>query len=162
MSKRIACYPGSFDPITNGHKEIVLRALKLFDEVIILVADNSSKKYTFDQKERIQMVKESFKEFRNVRVEATDGLVVKKARELNCTCIVRGLRAVTDYEYEYGVNSTNVFLDKELETIFLMSHKEYTFLSSSTVRELYFHKVDISSLVPEAVISMFKKKYPYK
>lgn len=151
------CYPGSFDPFTNGHEEIVKRALKLFDEVVILVADNSNKKYTFSLDERVEIIKETFKNYKNVIVESTDGLVVKKAKELNCTCLVRGLRAISDYEYEFSVNATNTFIDKDIDTIYLMASKEYSFLSSSTIKELHKYNQDISSLVPEAVLKMYKK-----
>ena len=114
------CYPGSFDPITNGHVEIAIRASKLFDKVVILVADNSQKRYTFTLKERVGMVKETFKDFKNIEVYSTDSLVIEKAKQMGCMCLVRGLRAISDYEYEFSVNATNTFINNEIDTIYFM------------------------------------------
>ncbi len=155
---KVCLYPGSFDPITNGHVEIALRARKIFDKVIICVANNTQKKYSFTLKERIEMIKETFKDYDGFEVTYTEGLVVDKAKEVGATCLIRGLRAVTDYEYEFMVHSTNEFIDKNIETIFFMASKEYSFLSSSTIKELHLYGADISSLVPKSVIKYWNKK----
>lgn len=152
------CYPGSFDPITNGHVEIAIRASKLFDKVVILVADNSQKRYTFTLEERVGMVKETFKDYKNIEVCSTNSLVIEKAKQMGCMCLVRGLRAISDYEYEFSVNATNTFINNEIDTIYFMASTKYSFLSSSTVKELYKFNQDISTLVPKCVLDTWKNK----
>jgi len=156
--KKIACYPGSFDPITNGHLEIAQRALRLFDKLIIIVANNSEKKSYFTVDERVNMIKEALKEHDNVEVISTSGLVVKKAKECGSNVLIRGLRAVTDFEYEFQVAAVNEYIDDEVETVFLMSKRETAFISSSQIKELYFHGHDIAPLVPPCVLEAFKNK----
>lgn len=159
--KKIACYPGSFDPITMGHVEIIERALKLFDEVYVIVADNSEKKHYFTSSERVEMIKKTFSGRENLKVVSTSGLVVSKAKELNSNILIRGLRAVTDFEYEFQVAAVNEYIDSEIETVFLLSRRQMAFISSSQIKELYRHGQDISELVPNCVIDFFKNKENY-
>lgn len=158
--KRIACYPGSFDPITNGHLEVAVRALKLFDEVVVLVADNSAKNFYFSAEERVRMATEAFSDLgiAGVRVEQTSGLVVEYAKSLHATALIRGLRAVTDFEYEFQLAAVNEYIEPDMEMVFLMSRREEAFISSSNIKELYSHGADISRLVPASVLRGFKSK----
>lgn len=153
-----AIYPGSFDPLTNGHLDIIKRASEVFDKVYVCVADNPTKKYFFTTEERLNMAKESCKDISNVEVIYTDGVVVNKAQELGCKVIVRGLRAVTDFEFEFQLAAANEFINHDIETMFLMAAAGKGFISSSYVKDFYLNKVDISPLVPNAVLSYFKKK----
>ena len=125
-------YPGSFDPITNGHLDIIERVSLLFDKVYVCVAENINKKTYFTVDERIEMVRDACKNYKNIEVISTSSLIVKKARELNCDAIVRGLRAVTDFEYEFQLAAGNEYLDKGIETIFLMASTGKGFISSSS------------------------------
>ena len=154
-----AIYPGSFDPITNGHLDVLNRALKVFDEIIVLVAVNPNKKSKFTSQERIEMIKEATKGLKGVKVDSTEGLSVNYAKEHGATCLIRGLRAVTDFEYEFSLSATNEFIDSSIDMVFFMSHAETSFISSSSIDELYSKGIDISNLVPESVIKMYKKKY---
>ncbi len=155
---KIAIYPGSFDPITNGHLDILKRALKVFDKVIVLVANNANKHSFFTTKERIEMIKSITKDMPNVQVDSTNGLVVEYAKQVGATALVRGLRAVTDFEYELQMATTNEFIDSSVDMIFFMTHLDNTFISSSTVKELFFQGIDISRLVPKEVIEFLEKK----
>ena len=157
MMKR-AIYPGSFDPITNGHLDVLQRALKVFDEVIVLVAVNSNKKSKFSAEERVEMIKEATEGLKGVKVDCTDGLSVKYAKEHKATCLVRGLRAVTDFEYEFSLSASNEFIDESIDMVFFMSHAETSFISSSSIDTLYNEGIDISKLVPPSVVKMYKKK----
>lgn len=157
MMKR-AIYPGSFDPITNGHIDVLKRALKVFDEVIVLVAVNPEKKTKFTEQERITMIEEATKGLKGVKVDSTTGLSVEYAKKHGATCLIRGLRAVTDFEYEFSLSASNEFIDSSIDMVFFMSHAETSFISSSSIDELYRKGVDISKLVPESVIKMYKKK----
>ena len=148
---KIAVYPGSFDPITNGHLDILYRAAKIFDKVIILVCVNSQKKSRFSQDERVKMIKEAVSGMDNVEVDATEGLTVEYARKHNAKHLIRGLRAVTDFEYEFQMASANDFADHNIDTIFLMSKAEKSFINSSMIMELYENGVDVKELVPESV-----------
>ena len=152
---RIAVYPGSFDPITNGHLEILDRALNIFDKVIILVAINPNKKTRFSPEERVAMIKEAIKNPR-VEVDSYHGLTVKYAKEHGASHLIRGLRAVTDFEYEFSLASANDFIDQSIDTIFLMSKAEKSFINSSMIMELFQNGVDVSSLVPPSVIKRLK------
>ena len=156
MSKAI--YPGSFDPLTNGHLDIIKRASKIFDKVYVVVADNSMKKYFFTTQERIEMATKACADIPNVEVIYTNGVVIHKARELGCKVIVRGLRAVTDFEFELQLAAANEHIDKEIETMFLMASSGKNFISSSFVKDFYYNKVDISKLVPPVVLEYFNKK----
>lgn len=153
----IAIYPGSFDPITNGHIDMIIRSSKLFDKVIVLIANNPNKVCRFSLTSRVRMIKEATKDISNVEVDSFDGLTVNYAKEHNAKAIIRGLRVVSDFEYEWSYAAANEFINKDIEMVFLMAHKELTFISSSTIDELYRSGVDISSLVPSIVIEEYKK-----
>lgn len=158
MKKRIAIYPGSFDPITNGHLDILRRSLKIFDEVIMLIAINPNKRGLFTTEERVKLIKAATKNIKNVRVDTTEGLSVSYAKKHNASAMIRGLRAVSDFEYEFSLSASNEYIDNSVEMIFFMAHKETSFISSSSIIELYKNGVDISSLVPSAVVNELKKK----
>lgn len=153
---RIAVYPGSFDPITNGHLEILKRALNIFDRVIVLVSVNPNKESRFSTEDRIAMIKEAIDDNR-VEVDSNDGLTVEYAKRHGATHLIRGLRAVTDFEYEFSLASANDFIDSSIDTVFLMSKAEKSFINSSMIMELYQSGVDVSSLVPPSVIKRLKK-----
>ena len=153
----IAIYPGSFDPITNGHLDMIIRSSKLFDKVIVLIANNPNKVCRFSLTSRVRMIKEATKDISNVEVDSFDGLTVNYAKEHNAKAIIRGLRVVSDFEYEWSYAAANEFINKDIDMVFLMAHKELTFISSSTIDELYRSGVDISSLVPSIVIEEYKK-----
>lgn len=156
---KLAVCPGSFDPITNGHLDIIARAARLFDEVIVAVLQNSSKSYTFSVEDRVAMIRESTKDLPHVRAEAFDGLLADYARQTGATAIVKGLRAVTDFEYEFQMALLNKELSGEVETIFLTTSREYMFLSSSAVRELAAHGADITPFVPAPVAGKIRETY---
>ena len=155
---KIGVYPGSFDPITNGHLDVIERASKIFDEVIVLIAINNEKKSFFNVEERIEMIKESTKHMKNVKVDSYDGLTMRYAKKVNAIALIRGLRVVSDFEYEWKLAAANEFIDNSIEMIFFMAKKETSFISSSSIKELYQNQVDISSLVPKSVIEMLKRK----
>ncbi len=152
---RIAVYPGSFDPITNGHLEILQRALNIFDKVIMLVAINPDKKSRFSAEERVAMIKEAINDER-VIVDSYDGLTVEYAKKHGASHLIRGLRAVTDFEYEFSLASANDFIDSSIDSVFLMSKAEKSFINSSMIMELYQRGVDISALVPPSVLKRLK------
>ena len=152
---KIAVYPGSFDPITNGHLEILDRALNIFDKVIMLVAVNPNKKTRFSTEERVAMIKEAINNPR-VEVDSFDGLTVKYAKEHGAHHLIRGLRAVTDFEYEFSLASANDYIDESIDTVFLMSKVEKSFINSSMIMELYQSGVDVSALVPASVLKRLK------
>ena len=153
---KIAIYPGSFDPITNGHLEILKRALNIFDRVIVLVAVNSEKNPRFSPEERVAMIKESINDDR-VDVDFYDGLTVEYAKKHGANHLIRGLRAVTDFEYEFSLASANDFVDSSIDTVFLMSKAEKSFIDSSMIIGLHQKGIDVSSLVPPAVIKRLNK-----
>jgi pantetheine-phosphate adenylyltransferase len=150
---KIAVYPGSFDPLTNGHLNIALRAKKIFDKVIIMIADNPAKAghYAFTAEERVQMAKETFKDYEGFEVVVCSTLVVKKAKELGAQALIRGLRAVTDYEAEFQLHEVNEYLEPEIDMVYLMALKDQAFISSSNVKELFSQGIDVADLVPEPV-----------
>ncbi len=154
---KIAVYPGSFDPITNGHLDVLHRALRIFDKVIVLVAVNPNKKSRFSAEERILMIKEALNNNPNVEVDSYSGLTVKYAKEHHATHLIRGLRAVTDFEYEFQLASANDYIDEQIDTIFLMSKSDKSFINSSMIIELHEQGVDVSDLVPESVYRRLKK-----
>ena len=154
---KIAVYPGSFDPITNGHLEILERALNIFDKVIMLVAVNPNKNTRFSAEERVMMINEAVNDPR-VEVDSFDGLTVKYAKEHGASHLIRGLRAVTDFEYEFSLASANRFIDNSIDMVFFMASAEYSYISSSAIDDMHKAKVDISKLVPESVIKMYEKK----
>ena len=153
---KIAIYPGSFDPITNGHLEILKRALNIFDKVIMLVAVNDQKKSRFSVEERVAMIKEAIEGDPRVIVDSSNGLTVEYAKEHGAQHLIRGLRAVTDFEYEFSLASANDFIDSSIDTVFLMSKAEKSFINSSMIMELHQSGVDVSSLVPASVIKRLK------
>ena len=152
---KIAVYPGSFDPITNGHLDILNRALNIFDKVIVLIAINPNKTNRFSPEERKAMIEEAVNN-KNVVVDTWDGLTVRYAKEHGATHLIRGLRAVTDFEYEFQLASANDYADSSIDSVFLMSKGEKSFINSSSIMELYKKGVDVSALVPESVIKRLK------
>ena len=153
-----AIYPGSFDPITNGHLDILKRALEVFDEVVVLVADNQNKKQRFTVEERVLMIKDAVKEYKGVKVDSTHGLTVAYAKKVGATHLIRGLRAVTDFEYEFSLADANRFIDSSIDMVFFMANPEHSYISSSAIDDMHKANVDISKLVPESVIKMYQKK----
>ncbi|MDQ0227057.1 pantetheine-phosphate adenylyltransferase [Metabacillus niabensis] len=155
----IAVCPGSFDPITNGHLDIIKRGAKVFDKVYVCVLNNSSKQPLFSVEERCDLIKEVTSHIPNVVVESYKGLLMDYANEKNAQAILRGLRAVSDFEYEMQITSMNRVLDDTIETFFMMTNNQYSFLSSSIVKEIAKYKGDISELVPNAVERALKHKF---
>ncbi len=153
-----ALYPGTFDPITNGHLDIIKRASHIFDEVVVAVADSKAKRPMFDLVKRVEMAKLATKELKSVKVVSFDNLLVDFAKSLNIKFIVRGLRAVSDFEYELQMGYANSSLDSNIETIYLMPTLENAFISSSVVRTILSHRGDISHLVSKVI---FKKIHSY-
>jgi len=159
--KKIAIYPGTFDPVTNGHIDIIKRAAEIFDLVIVTVAINPAKKPLFSIELRKEMLTKSLSSFHNVEVDSFEGLVVDYARKRNAKGIIRGLRAVSDFEYEFQMALMNRKLAEEIATIFLMPHEKYTYLNSSIVKSLASFKADVSDFVPPCVNEALKKYYNY-
>ena len=153
---KVAIYPGSFDPITNGHIDVLKRALQVFDKVIVLVAVNPDKSSRFSYEERVNMIKEAVEVYDNVEVDFTTGLTVEYAKKHGVKHLIRGLRAVTDFEYEFQLAVANEFADKDIDMIFFMSHGETNFITSSMIMELYKNGVDVSTLVPNSVLKRLK------
>ncbi|MDD5156964.1 pantetheine-phosphate adenylyltransferase [Sulfurimonas sp.] len=149
--KKIALYPGTFDPITNGHFDIIERALGLFDEVIVAVATSQDKKPMFALEERIYMTKEAVKDLKNVKVLGFDNLTVEFAKTHNATVLIRGLRAVSDFEYELQLGYLNNSLDNTIETVYLMPKLQHAFISSSIVRNLLKFNAKTEHLLPNEV-----------
>ncbi|MDD4103602.1 MAG: pantetheine-phosphate adenylyltransferase [Bacilli bacterium] len=153
---KIAIYPGSFDPITYGHLDVLNRALKIFDKVIVLVASNPQKKSRFTPQERLEMIKEATEDIAGVVVDVSEGLTVQYAKDHQASHLIRGLRAVTDFEYEFELASANEFVDSSIDSVFLMSRVQNSFINSSTVMELAKAGVDVSELVPPSVLKRLK------
>ncbi len=151
-------YPGTFDPVTYGHIDIIQRATDLFDEVIVTIAKNPVKTNMFTVEERLEMLRTSVKDIPNVLVDSYDGLVVDHANQLGAVGIIRGLRAVSDFEYEFQMALMNRKLSNGIKTIFLMPHEKYTYLNSTIVRNLAQFEGDVSGFVPEIVIKKLKEK----
>lgn len=159
MSEKIAVVPGSFDPITNGHLDIIKRAADVFDIIYVAVLNNSSKNPLFSIDERMDLIREVTKHIPNVRIESSSGLLIDYARAKNAKAIVRGLRAISDFEYEMQITSMNKFLDETIETFFIMTKNQYSFLSSSIVKEVARYGGVVSGLVPEIVEKALIEKY---
>ena len=155
---RTAVYPGSFDPITNGHLDVLQRSLGVFVFFFLLLAVNPSKKGNFSIEERLEMMKEATKQFPNVSVDFNPGLTVDYCKKNHATHIIRGLRAVTDFEYEFQLAAANRFAGPDIDMVFFMSGRETTFISSSTINEMQLEGVDISPLVPPVVVEYYQKK----
>lgn len=156
--KTITIYPGTFDPLTNGHLDIIERAAEIFSIVIVAVARNSSKRPLFTSHERVTMIRSCVNHLANVEVDSFEGLLVSYAKKKRANVIVRGLRAVSDFEYEFQMALTNRKLGEGLTTVYLMPHEKYTYLSSSLVREIATYGGDVSGFVPELVEEKLKKK----
>jgi len=157
--EKIAVVPGSFDPVTNGHLDIIKRAAEVFDIVYVAVLNNSSKRPLFTVEERIALIEQVTKDIPNVRIDQSSGLLVDYAQSKNASAIVRGLRAVSDFEYEMQITSMNRFLDKHIETFFIMTKNEYSFLSSSIVKEVAQYGGDIHGLVPQLIEDALHEKF---
>jgi pantetheine-phosphate adenylyltransferase len=156
---RKVIYPGTFDPVTNGHIDIIRRARELFDGVVVTVAINPAKTPLFTLDERVYMLKKSLTGFENVSVDSFDGLVVDHAHEVGAVGIIRGLRALSDFEYEFQMALMNRKLAGDLTTIFLMPHEKYTYLNSSIVRNLASLKSNVSEFVPAVVVEKLESKF---
>lgn len=152
-------YPGSFDPFTLGHKDIVERALKFCNTLYIAVSDNINKKHLFSKEERVEMIRQTFKGNDKIIVEAFQGLLVDYMLTKKASFIIRGLRAVSDFEYEFQMAFTNRNIESSIETIFMVPGSQYLFLSSTIVRDIARNNGDISKLVPKPVLEKFKKIY---
>ncbi|MFH1288907.1 MAG: pantetheine-phosphate adenylyltransferase [bacterium] len=150
MSK-IAVYPGSFDPVTNGHLDLIERALNIFDNIIVTVAKHSHKKLLFTLEERVEILKKAVKNFKNVRIDTFDDLLVNYMKTQNAHVIIRGVRAMTDFEYEFQMALMNRKLDCKIETIFLMPNEIYSYVSSSVIKEVASYGGNINDLVPDIV-----------
>ena len=153
---KIALYPGSFDPITNGHIDILKNAAEIFDTVVIAVAHNYNKKGFLTADERVELIKKCCKDFPNVRVDKFSGLTIDYAKQIGANVIIRGLRAVSDFEFEMQLSQTNNALSPEVKTVFLTTKPEYNFISSSAIREILYNNGDISKFVPESVDEFLK------
>ena len=148
---KIAVYPGSFDPVTKGHIDILKNGAEIFDKVIIAVAKNSEKNSFLSVAERVALIKESVKDLENVEVDSFDGLTIEYAKKVGAKVILRGLRAVSDFEYEMQLSQANSALSGEIKTIFLITKPKYNFISSRTIKEIFLNNGDISKFVPECV-----------
>ena len=151
MKRKIAIVPGSFDPITYGHIDIIKRSSELFDEIIVAILVNPDKKYLFSLDERVEMIEETIKDIPNVRVDAFSGLLVNYAKKVGSSVIVRGLRAVSDFEYEMQLTFMNKALDEGIETFYMMANKQYSFISSSIVKGVSGFGADLSKFVSKNV-----------
>ena len=157
--KRIAVYPGTFDPVTNGHVDLVERSLRMFDKVIVAIAANPKKEPLFSLQERIDMFRKAIGRRGNVMIEGFDCLLVDYMKEKKAVGLIRGLRAVSDFEYEMQMALMNRRLDEDIETVFLMPSEEYSFITSTIVKEAASYGGDVSSLVPAVTVRELKRKY---
>ena len=151
-NKKIALYPGSFDPITNGHLDVLERASAMFDEVVIAVLKHPEKQSFLTVEQRVELIKDAIKDMKNVSVDSFDGLTVEYARRIGAKFLIRGLRTITDFEYEVQLCQTNQVIAPDIDTVFLSTKPQHNFISSSIVRELSKHKTDISKFVPKNVV----------
>ncbi len=154
---KIAVYPGSFDPVTKGHIDILKNGAEIFDKVIIAVANNSEKNSFLTVSERVELIRESVKEFENVEVDSFDGLTIEYAKKVGAKVILRGLRAVSDFEYEMQLSQANSALSSDIKTIFLITKPKYNFISSRTIKEIFLNNGDISKFVPDCVHEFLMK-----
>jgi pantetheine-phosphate adenylyltransferase len=156
---RLAVYPGTFDPITNGHLDLIERGLRIFDEIIIAVAPNPKKQPLFTLEERLRLIRESVKDCKKVRIEAFNGLLVDYVKDKNGVAIIRGLRAVSDFEYELQMALMNRRLDMNIETVFMMPSEEFSFLTSTIVKEVASFRGSVKGLVPDVVENALNDKF---
>jgi pantetheine-phosphate adenylyltransferase len=161
MSIKTAIYPGTFDPITNGHISILNRALKIFDKVILAILNNAKKSPLFSLEERMEMMREVLKERKNIEIDYFDGLLVDYVIKKNSNVVVRGLRALSDFEYEFQMALMNRKLKREVQSVFLMTDYKWFYTSSTIIKEAASHNGDISGLVPPLVCRKLKDKYGY-
>ena len=157
--ERIAIYPGSFDPVTNGHLDVVERGLKLFDKIIVAILKNPKKQFLFPLEDRLEMLKISTRDFPNVEADAFDGLLVDNAVRRGAQAVLRGLRALSDFEYEFQMALMNRRLNREIQTVFLMTGMRWVFLSSSILKEAAMHGGNIEGMVSEFVYKKLREKY---
>jgi len=158
LENRVAIYPGSFDPVTNGHIELIFRGLEVFDRLIVAVAHNPRKKPLFTTEERVKLIREAFPKLPNLEVDCFEGLLVDYATRRNARVILRGLRAVADFEYEFQMANMNKKLNSQIETLFMMTGEKYFFLSSQNVREVASFDGPVDDLVPPNVARALQKK----
>ncbi len=156
---KIAVYPGSFDPITNGHLDVIERAVNLFDRVYVAVIKNPDKRPLFSLNERIEMIRKATRNLKTVEVEGFDGLLINYAKKRSACAIIRGLRAVSDFDYEFQMALTNRRMSPKIETIFMMTDYRYSYLSSSLVKQIYHLGGQIFGLVPKAVKEKLRSKF---
>ena len=161
MAKR-AVYPGMFDPVHNGHVDVIQRSLQIFDELIVAVVANPSKQPLFTVKERLEMIDEATSDLSNFRIVAFDGLLIDLVDREQADCIVRGLRAVSDFEYEFQMALMNRKLRGTVETVFLMPHEKYTYISSRLIKEVASFGTSVTGMVPPIVEKRLAEKYPPK
>ncbi|MFD2704913.1 pantetheine-phosphate adenylyltransferase [Salibacterium lacus] len=154
-----AVYPGSFDPVTNGHLDIIERSAKVFNKVVVAVLHNRNKEPLFSVDERLTMLRESVENIPNVEIDSFNGLLIDYVRQKQAKTIIRGLRAVSDFEYELQAASINRKLDPEIETFFMMTNNQYSYLSSSIVKEVAKYEADVKELVPTPVTAYLYEKY---
>lgn len=158
---KLVIVPGTFDPFTNGHLDIVERGSKLFENILVTVFNNDSKSPLFSVEERVQLIKESTKHLPNITVDSSDFLLMDYAREKNAVAVLRGLRAISDFEYEMQITSMNRTLNIDVETFFIMTNNKYSFLSSSMIKEVAKYNGNINGLVPDVVEKALKKKFNF-
>ena len=156
---KTAIYPGSFDPITKGHLDVLKRAADIFDKVIVVVSVNVNKKSFLSVEDRVELIKKSCKDIPNVEVDSFGGLTIEYAKKRNANVLIRGLRAVSDFEYEMQLSQANSALCSDIHTVFLITKPKYNFISSGTVREIALMKGDISKFVPEPVAKYLEAKF---
>ena len=159
---KTAVYPGTFDPVTNGHIDIIERSLKIFDKLYVLVAENPSKKATFSANERVEMLKESLKGYKNVEVEYFNGLILDYAKKKKVNVVVRGLRAVSDFEFELQRAQFSREFAKDIETVFIVTKDDYAFISSSIIKEVAMFNGPVKGFVPEIVEKKLREKFKKK
>lgn len=159
---KIAIYPGTFDPITNGHLDILERAMNLFDRIIVSIAKNSSKNPLFTEDERSALIRQVVKQYKQVEVDAFNGLLVEYAKKKKATAVVRGLRAISDFEYELQMALMNRKLNPDVQTVFLMPNEKYTYLNSTIVRQIAQLGGDVTDFVPPAVKKALDRKFKSK
>lgn len=162
MNRKIGIYPGTFDPITNGHLDIIQRGLKIFDVLYVVVPNNIQKNTLFTVEERVALLKETLKDYQNVIIDSTDKMTVEYAKSVNAFAMLRGLRMMSDFEYELQLSAINKVLDDNIETIFVMSSHDVSFISSSSVKEMARFGGDVSSFVPKNVKKALEEKYSKK